>query len=72
MGRQEALRMQVEREEALRKEIEEKKQQGELARRATGRAITIHLERIPPTGKDIFPFRYYQLPNKDETLDCPQ
>ena len=30
------------------------------------------MQRIRPTGKDIDPFRTYEVPNKQEVLDCPR
>ena len=60
-------------DESERKLSEERKRrEEETAKRAIGKTIITQLQCVPPTGKDIVPFRTYELPGKNEVLDCPR
>ena len=47
------------------------REQEEAARLAAQRPIITQVQRVPPMGKDIVPFRTYDLPGPNEVLDCP-
>ncbi|KAL4556404.1 hypothetical protein LXL04_039055 [Taraxacum kok-saghyz] len=73
LGTEAALLLQKEQDEEEARRMEERRlrEEEEAARLAAQRPIITHVQRVPPTGKDIVPFKTYALPVANEVLDCP-
>ena len=66
------MQAEQEQEEIDRAEERQRREEEETAKLAAERTLSTQLQRIPPTGRDIVPFRTYDLPSKQEVLDCPR